>query len=86
MWYEMSLFQKIMFVICWICVAILLVLAVLIDNYILKFTRIIKIIFCALIGTSLLGSGIAGRSRIGRVVDFVLAGVFLLCLLALAFE
>ena len=81
-WSEMTLFQKVMFVISWVCAAIWIILTVLSENNILKNTRII----CnALMGVWCLGIGMTQKSKIMRMLWYVMAGAWLLLCLKICF-
>ena len=74
-WNEMALFQKVMFVISWACAAIWFVLTVLSENNILENTRIIRNV---LMGVWCLGTGMTQKSKLIRVLWYVMAGAWLL--------
>ena len=81
-WNEMTLFQKIMLVISWVCAVIWLVLAVLSETKVLEGTRLIS---QALIGVWCLGTGMVQKSKIIRVLYYVMAGAWLLLCLKTCF-
>lgn len=80
-WRELSLFRKVMYVISLICLALLIVLAVFSANHIPEDTRVAGIICMALLGVFILGNGMRQKSKLLRVLYYVLAGAsVLVCL------
>ena len=80
-WRELSLFRKVMYVISLICLPLLIAWAVFSANHIPEDTRVAGIIGTALVGVFFLGNGMRWKSKLLRVLYYVLAGAsVLVCL------